>query len=173
MEFEILSSFHSLYSLELFFFMKPLACLEWTSPNHLWHCPPSIRMTTVTEIEIHSYGKNCQLSWATSDIIINYCRRSVFGTRAHQTRWSGQLLRLGFNEITQFLSKSKVLVALSVFSNPFFIPPQRSCRGVYWFHHVRPSVDKSYVVRREKDPFQFWRFSLLPFQSYWTWYDGK
>ena len=28
MEFEILSSFHSLYSLELFFFMKPLACLE-------------------------------------------------------------------------------------------------------------------------------------------------
>ena len=30
-------------------------------------------------------------------------------------------------------------------------PPQQSCRGVYWFHHVRPSVrpsvDKSYVVR--------------------------
>ena len=26
-------------------------------------------------------------------------------------------------------------------------PPQRSCMGVYWFHHVRPSVDKSYVVR--------------------------
>jgi hypothetical protein len=25
--------------------------------------------------------------------------------------------------------------------------PQQSCRGVYWFHHVRPSVDKSYVVR--------------------------
>ena len=28
----------------------------------------------------------------------------------------------------------------------FLYPPQRSCRGVYWFHHVRPSVDKSYVV---------------------------
>jgi hypothetical protein len=26
---------------------------------------------------------------------------------------------------------------------------------------------------REEDPFLFWRFSLLPFQSYWTWYDGK
>jgi hypothetical protein len=30
-------------------------------------------------------------------------------------------------------------------------PLQRSCRGVYWFHHVhpsvRPSVDKSYVIR--------------------------
>jgi hypothetical protein len=72
--------------------------------------------------------------------------------------------------------------------------PQRSCRGLYWFHHVipsvRPSVDKSYVVRklelcfleslkflsaiywwREENSFLFWRFSLLPFQSYWTWYD--
>jgi hypothetical protein len=57
---------------------------------------------------------------------------------------------------------------------------------------VRPSVDKSYVVRLlelcflksfkilsavyrwgEQDPFHFWRFSLLSFQSYWTWYDGK
>jgi hypothetical protein len=28
-----------------------------------------------------------------------------------------------------------------------YTPQQRSCRGVYWFHHVRPSVDKSYVVR--------------------------
>ena len=27
-------------------------------------------------------------------------------------------------------------------------PPQQSCRGVYWFHHVRTSVDKSYVVRQ-------------------------
>jgi hypothetical protein len=26
---------------------------------------------------------------------------------------------------------------------------------------------------RAEDPFHFWRFSLLPFQSYWTWYDGK
>jgi hypothetical protein len=26
---------------------------------------------------------------------------------------------------------------------------------------------------REEDPFHFWRFSLLPFQSYRTWYDGK
>ena len=30
---------------------------------------------------------------------------------------------------------------------PSLYPPQRSCWGVYWFHHVRPSVDKSYVVR--------------------------
>jgi hypothetical protein len=26
---------------------------------------------------------------------------------------------------------------------------------------------------REEYPFHFWQFSLLPFQSYWTWYDGK
>ena len=26
-------------------------------------------------------------------------------------------------------------------------PPQRSCRGVYWFHHVRPSVCKQILCR--------------------------
>jgi hypothetical protein len=26
---------------------------------------------------------------------------------------------------------------------------------------------------REKGPYHFWRFSLLLYQSYWTWYDGK
>jgi hypothetical protein len=31
-----------------------------------------------------------------------------------------RLLRLGFNEIAQFLSKSEVLVTLSVFSSPYF-----------------------------------------------------
>jgi hypothetical protein len=39
--------------------------------------------------------------------------------RAHQTMRSGRLLRLGFNEVAQFLSKSEVLVALSVFSSPY------------------------------------------------------
>ena len=40
-----------------------------------------------------------------------------------------------------FLRLHKSVVVL------FLYPPQRSCRGVYWFHHVCPSVDKSYVVR--------------------------
>ena len=41
--------------------------------------------------------------------------------RAYQTRRSGQLLRLGFNEVAQFLSKSEVLVALvSLFKSVFF-----------------------------------------------------
>jgi hypothetical protein len=32
--------------------------------------------------------------------------------------------------------------------NFLFIPPRNGVvGGVYWFHHVRPSVDKSYVVR--------------------------
>jgi hypothetical protein len=46
--------------------------------------------------------------------------KHVLYTRAHQTRQSGRLLRLGFNEVAQFLSKSEVLVALSVFSSPYF-----------------------------------------------------
>ena len=28
-----------------------------------------------------------------------------------------------------------------------YIPCNKVVGGVYWFHHVRPSVDKSYVVR--------------------------
>ena len=40
--------------------------------------------------------------------------------RAHQTRRIGRLFHLGFNEIAQFLSKSEVLVTLSVFSSPYF-----------------------------------------------------
>jgi hypothetical protein len=57
----------------------------------------------------------------------------------------------------------------------FLYPPQRSCRGVYWFHHVRPSVrpsdrpsvDKSYVVREERripfifDDFHFFRSRII------------
>jgi hypothetical protein len=39
---------------------------------------------------------------------------------SYQTRRSGRLLRLGFNEIAQFQSKSEVLVALSIFSSPYF-----------------------------------------------------
>ena len=76
----------------------------------------------------------------------------------------------------------------------YFYTPRNEVVGVYtgFTMSVRPSVDKSYVVRslelcflesfkivsavywwRQEDLFHFWRFSLLPFQSYWTWYDGK
>jgi hypothetical protein len=35
----------------------------------------------------------------------------------------------------------KFLIVPSVFSNVYLAyPPQRICNGVYWFHHVRPSV---------------------------------
>jgi hypothetical protein len=34
----------------------------------------------------------------------------------------------------------------SVMIHILLYPLQRSCRGVYWFHHVRPSVDKSYFI---------------------------
>ena len=77
--------------------------------------------------------------------------------------------------------------------NHYYTPHNKVVGGYTDFTmSVRPSVDKSYVVRqlelcflesfkilsaaywwREEDPFLFWRFSLLPFQSYWTWYDGK
>jgi hypothetical protein len=37
----------------------------------------------------------------------------------NQAKWR-TFLRLNFNEIAQFLSKVEVLVALSVFSSPYF-----------------------------------------------------
>jgi hypothetical protein len=50
-------------------------------------------------------------------------RYGLMSPRAHQTRRSGRLLCLGFNEIAQFLSKSEVLVNLfkSVFCSPIII----------------------------------------------------
>ena len=42
------------------------------------------------------------------------------GRSAHQTRWSGWLLCLGFNEVTQFLSKSEVLVRIFFTNNHTF-----------------------------------------------------
>ena len=47
-------------------------------------------------------------------------RQHILYTRAHQTRQRGGLLRLGFNEVVQFLSKSEVLVSL--FKFVFFSP---------------------------------------------------
>jgi hypothetical protein len=65
-----------------------------------------LKLRFLTEILL--FGTNCPYD----------CRNNC---RAHQTRRSGRLLRLGFNEIAQFLSKSEVLVALSIFSSPYFL----------------------------------------------------
>ena len=51
------------------------------------------------------------------------CYYSFTVFSAHQTRRSGWLFRLGFNEIAQFLSKSEVLVALAVFSSQYLFSP--------------------------------------------------
>jgi hypothetical protein len=54
------------------------------------------------------------------DKMILYDKNKSACLGAHQTRRSGRLFRLGFNEIVQFLSKSEVLVTLSVFSSKYF-----------------------------------------------------
>ena len=46
-----------------------------------------------------------------------YIEKLILDLRAHQTRWSGRLLHLGFNKVAQFLSKSE---DCSVFSSPYF-----------------------------------------------------
>ena len=55
------------------------------------------------------------------------------------------------NESRRKVTASSILVDLnchvqSVMIHILLYPLQRSCRGVYWFHHVRPSVDKSYFI---------------------------
>ena len=48
------------------------------------------------------------------------------------------------------------------------------CRMITWVVFLRMFWNFISSLRwREEDLFHFWRFSLLPFQSYWTWYDGK
>jgi hypothetical protein len=60
----------------------------------------------------------CQIIYKNADA---YPNLKFLYEGAHQTRRSGRLIRLGFNEVAQFLSKSEVLVAVSVFSSsPYF-----------------------------------------------------
>ena len=48
------------------------------------------------------------------------------------------------------------------------------CRTITWVVFLRIFYNFiSCLLVKLEDPFHFWRFSLFPFQSYWTWYDGK
>jgi hypothetical protein len=42
---------------------------------------------------------------------------------------------------------SNIVIRRSLSPIGFYTPRNEVVGGVYWFHHVRPSVDKSYVVR--------------------------
>jgi hypothetical protein len=62
------------------------------------------------------------------------------------------MFTLAFNiTCSTFPCRHAVVVSFIALRSPLLYPLQQSCRGVYWFHHVRPSVrpsvDKSYVVR--------------------------
>jgi hypothetical protein len=49
----------------------------------------------------------------------------------------------------------------------------RNTTQVILRHRVKIQILSAVYWWREEDPFHFWWFSLLPFQRYWTWYDGK
>ena len=52
--------------------------------------------------------------------------------------------------LTSVMSQEFINLKYGKISKPHvnsLYPSQWSCRGVYWSHHVRPSVDKSYVVQ--------------------------
>ena len=50
-----------------------------------------------------------------------------------------------FNLVLHSIICTITIHSIKQFNN--YTPLQQSCRGIYWFHHVRPSVDKSYVIR--------------------------
>jgi hypothetical protein len=78
-------------------------------------------------------------SWFTClQGLLNYLAfQSFVLSRAHQTRRSGRLLRLGFNEVAQFLSKSEASVALLVFStSSCVISTHLSSLWVIWSTNV-------------------------------------
>ena len=43
-------------------------------------------------------------------------------------------------DLTEILLKVELNTIILTLTLRLLYPPQRSCRGVYWFHHVRPSV---------------------------------
>ena len=68
-------------------------------------------------------------------------------------RWN--ILIVGDNTASKIIRVYTRMCSFFFFLFLLLYPPQRSCRGVYWFHHARPSVrpsicpsvDKSYVVQ--------------------------
>ena len=74
--------------------------------------------------------------------------------RTHQSRRSGRPLRLGFNEIAQFLSKSEVLVALSGFSSPYFFHRQS-----YFFFNIHIKGAPMFL---KFDPYRVWCSIFIP-----------
>ena len=61
---------------------------------------------------------------------------------------SGRLLRPGFNEVAQFLSKSEVLVALSVFSSPYLFHQYS-----YFFFNIHIKGAPMFL---KCDPYRVW-----------------
>jgi hypothetical protein len=107
----------------------------------------------------------------TENRIFTLCRMItwvfiVFTAGSNQTsrldikidKYTGKLL-IKFQNIlrtnTQVIIRHRVKILFSVISSPITLewqkwksyPPQRSCRGVYWFHHVRPSVCRQILCR--------------------------
>ena len=61
--------------------------------------------------------------WRIMSVYHHFNNISIISCRAHQTRRSGRLLCLGFNEIAQFLSKSESFSrTVSLFKSVFFSP---------------------------------------------------
>jgi hypothetical protein len=77
---------------------------------------------------------------------------------------------------TQVIILHRVKILFSVISSPITLEQQKWKLSKMKEILLSQNVLKFYqqfTGEEKEDPFNFWRYSLLPFQGYWTWYDGK
>jgi hypothetical protein len=93
----------------------------------------------------------------------HFCRSRVIGLDMMDQYTSLQLRCRGYKNPLKNIRK-------------FWTKKDFESQAFLWVSRVRPNKHKilsAVYWGREEDPCHFWWFSLLPFKSYWTWYDGK
>ena len=66
--------------------------------------------------------------------------QEVFFFKLKDTNINRGLDFVNISGILKYPEIQKLAHLIWIILKHIFIPRQRSCRGVYWFHHVRPSV---------------------------------
>ena len=85
----------------------------------------------------------CSIQYYVIKIVGDMWQLCDFLHRHHQ--WCLTLQEVHIT--TTCSNKLHFFTLLSSIKIKLLYPPQRSCRGVYWFHHVRPSVCRQILCR--------------------------
>jgi hypothetical protein len=146
----------ALWPLLIFFVLPGLAILDVQACilRYWWFCSPPLQISLAFVVP-------SPIQWCSSVLLDPTPRRHitwlvslVLGSIAPWSSlgmsWCSCWERLGccwLSLLHYWEVMAEVEAHVYMLYSTLLYPPQRSCMGVYWFHHVRPSVDKSYVVR--------------------------